>query len=191
MQIVFERDRDTASQTERKTDRGREYMGNLCKYNMHLILFCCLFLVQKLLSIRDERGQPCSFYALASRSMKALVCLLDHSTNTDSVICANGESLLHAAAKLGCIHLTRMLLAREILSTLVDHVEKDSGQAPLHIAAKYNHVEVAKEFLLYGAKIDRQDLTGSTPIFTAASKGHSKMLKVFLQHTGKVELTCR
>ena len=122
--------------------------------------------------------------------MKALVCLLDHSTNTDSIICANGESLLHAAAKLGCIHLTRMLLAREILSTLVDHVEKDSGQAPLHIAAKYNHVEIAKEFLLYGAKIDRQDLTGSTPIFTAASKGHSKMLKVFLQHTGKVELTC-
>lgn len=141
-----------------------------------------IFLVQRLLSMQDERGQPCIFYALESRSNKALACLLDHSKNADCVITANGESLLHVATRMGEVCLLRCLLDRDLFRNLVDHVDQEHGRTPLHIAAKYNHIEVAKELLLHGAKLDRQDTAGNTPIFMAASKGHALMLKVFLQH---------
>ncbi len=51
----------------------------------------------------DERGQPCIFYALESRSRKALVCLLKHVSDLKCVIAANGESVLHVATKMGDI----------------------------------------------------------------------------------------
>jgi hypothetical protein len=62
-----------------------------------------MFIVQRILAKNDERGQPCIFYALESRSQKALVCLLNHVRNTECVIADNGESLLHVATKMGDI----------------------------------------------------------------------------------------
>ena len=132
--------------------------------------------------MRDERGQPCIFYALESRSRKALAYLLEQVKNTECVIAANGESLLHMATKMGEIDILKGLLQHESVGDLVDHVENTNGRAPLHLAAKFNHVEIAKELLLHGAKLTRQDVTGKTPIFMAASKGHAALLEVFLQH---------
>ena len=65
---------------------------------------------------------------------------------------------------------------------MVDHVERENGRAPLHLAAQFNHIEIAKELLQDGAKLDREDITGKSPIYMAASGGHSDMLKVFLEH---------
>ena len=62
-----------------------------------------MFAVQELLAKNDERGQPCIFYALESRSQKALECLLPHVSESKCVIAANGESVLHVAAKMGDI----------------------------------------------------------------------------------------
>ena len=65
---------------------------------------------------------------------------------------------------------------------LVDHVERNNGRAPLHLAAKFNHVEIARELLQHGAKLDREDTTGKSPLYMAASGGHADILKVFLEH---------
>ena len=62
-----------------------------------------MFVVQELLAKNDERGQPCIFYALESRSQKALVCLLHHVSRSECVVAANGESVLHVATKMGDI----------------------------------------------------------------------------------------
>ena len=62
-----------------------------------------MFAVQELLAENDERGQPCIFYALESRSQKALVCLLHHVSESKCVVAANGESVLHVATKMGDI----------------------------------------------------------------------------------------
>ncbi len=62
-----------------------------------------MFAVQELLAKNDDRGQPCIFYALESRSQKALVCLLHHISQSNCVIAANGESVLHVATKMGDI----------------------------------------------------------------------------------------
>ncbi len=70
----------------------------------------------------------------------------------------------------------------------MDHVEQDNARAPLHLAAKFNHIEIAKELLLHGAKLDRKDIMGKSPIYIAASGGHADMLKVFLEH-GKTPIS--
>ena len=76
----------------------------------------------------------------------------------------------------------RLLLEQHDVVELVDHVEGENGRAPLHLAAKFNHIEIAKELLLHGAKLDREDIMGKSPIYMAASGGHADMLKVFLEH---------
>ena len=70
----------------------------------------------------------------------------------------------------------------DLAANLVDHVENQNGRTPLHLAAQLNHVDIARELLINGAKFDRKDVTGRTPIFMAASKGYSTMLRMFLHH---------
>ncbi|XP_028413558.1 transient receptor potential cation channel subfamily A member 1-like [Dendronephthya gigantea] len=138
--------------------------------------------VQRILATNDERGQPCIFYALESRSKNALACLLHHIKFTECVIAENGESVLHVATKMGDIDIVRRLLEEELVAHLVDHVEGENGRAPLHLAAWFNHIEIAQTLVKHGAKIDRPDITGKSPIYMAACSGHADMLRDFLEH---------
>ena len=76
----------------------------------------------------------------------------------------------------------RLLLEQRNVGELVNHLELENRRAPLHLAAKFNHIEIAKELLLHGAKLDQEDIMGKSPIYMAASGGHADMLKVFLEH---------
>ena len=60
-----------------------------------------MFIVQEVLGKKDERGQPCIFYALESRSRKALACILRHVQDTECITAENGETILHVATKIG------------------------------------------------------------------------------------------
>ena len=146
--------------------------------------------MQRLLSMQDERGRPCIFYALESRSKDALTCLLSVVKNTDCIIAANGESILHVATRMGDVEILKSLLLQEAVGQIIDHVEDVIGRTPLHLAARFNHVEIAKELLLHGARVDKEDNVGNTPILMAASNGHASMLEAFFQY-GKTTLsTC-
>ena len=132
--------------------------------------------------MQDERGQPCIFYALQSRSKNALKCLLSVAKNRECIIAANGESILHVATRMGDVEILKSLLVQEIVGNIVDHVERLNGRTPLHLAAIFNHVEIAKELLIHGARVDMQDKAGNTPILMAASNGHASMLEAFFQY---------
>ena len=83
---------------------------------------------------------------------------------------------------LSLTEILKKLLEHDLIVNLVDHVERENGRAPLHLAAKFNHVEIARELLSHGAKLDREDITGKSPLYMAASGGHAEMLRVFLEH---------
>ena len=46
----------------------------------------------------------------------------------------------------------------------VNHQSTRSGQTPLHLAAKYGYVDVAKCLLAHGARVDIRDPSGLTPL---------------------------
>lgn len=149
----------------------------------------CFSLVQTLLSMRDKHGQPCIFYALESRSKKALACLLRHVNDKACLIASNGETVLHVVTKIGDVDMLRSVLpVVDLVGDIMDRADDDNGRTPLHHAAKFNHVEIAKELLIHGAKLDLVDATGKTPIFMAASKGHASMLQIFVEHGKASEL---
>ena len=74
------------------------------------------------------------------------------------------------------------LLEKDIVAKMVNDVEMENWQAPLHLAAKFKHIEIAKELLQHGAKLDRPDINGQSPLYMAACVGYADMLKVFLGH---------
>ena len=137
------------------------------------------FVVQNLLAGRDERGRPCIFYALESRSKDVLQFLMSQIRDTECIVAADGESVLHIASRMGDVDIMRRLLKLDLAADLVDHQESENGRAPLHLAVMFNHIEIAKELLDHGARFDRQDITGRTQIFIAAYKGHSALREVF------------
>ncbi|XP_046848108.1 transient receptor potential cation channel subfamily A member 1-like [Xenia sp. Carnegie-2017] len=138
--------------------------------------------IQRLLSKTDERGQPCIFYALESRSLNSLTSLLNHVKDTKCVIAKNGESVLHVATRMGDVDFLRNLLQHDFIVDLVNHVEGVSRRSPLHFAATFNHVEIAKVLLEHGGKITEVDITDKCPLYIAANKGHANMLELFLKH---------
>ncbi|XP_046848681.1 transient receptor potential cation channel subfamily A member 1-like isoform X1 [Xenia sp. Carnegie-2017] len=138
--------------------------------------------IQRLLSRTDERGQPCIFYALESRSLNSLTSLLNHVKDTKCVIAKNGESVLHVATRMGDVDFLHNLLQHDFIVDLVNHVESVNGRSPLHFAATFNHVEIAKVLLEHGGKITEVDITERCPLYIAANKGHANMLELFLKH---------
>ncbi|XP_046864204.1 ankyrin-1-like [Xenia sp. Carnegie-2017] len=138
--------------------------------------------IQRLLSKRDERGRPCIFYALESRSLNSFSCLLNYIQETKCVIAENGETVLHVAAKIGDVYILRNLLEKDFVAELVNNVENINARSPLHFAAMHNNLNIAKEFLQHGGKITEDDMTEKSPLHIAAYEGHTKMLDLFLKH---------
>ncbi|XP_046848105.1 transient receptor potential cation channel subfamily A member 1-like [Xenia sp. Carnegie-2017] len=138
--------------------------------------------IQTLLSKTDERGQPCIFYALEWRSLNSLTSLLNYAKDPKCVIAKNGESVLHVATGMGDVAFLRNLLQHDIIVDLVNHVESVNARSPLHFAATFNHVEIAKVLLEHGGKITKVDIIRRCPVYIAAAKGHANMLELFLKH---------
>ena len=56
------------------------------------------------------------------------------------------------------------------------------GQTPLHVAARVDHVEMAKLLLAHGANVNEKDTQGKTPLFAAARKGSREMVELLVAH---------
>ena len=50
------------------------------------------------------------------------------------------------------------------------------GYTPLHLAARYGHLEVAILLIKKGARLDERDCTGATPVHVAACHNHANLI---------------
>ena len=51
------------------------------------------------------------------------------------------------------------------------------GYTPLHLAARYGHLEVATLLIRKGARLDERDCTGATPVHVAACHNHANLTR--------------
>jgi ankyrin repeat protein len=94
----------------------------------------------------------------------------------------DGWTLLHEAAKNGCLKVAEILI-----SSGADVNAKDTyGRTPLHRTVYWRHLEIIKILLAHGADVNAKDNEGLTPLHLAALWGHLEVAEVFLAHGADV-----
>ena len=62
------------------------------------------------------------------------------------------------------------------------------GSTPLHVAARYGHIQAAALLRKHGASVYARDCQGATPLHTAACHGHHKFLKWLLESIPSIDI---
>lgn len=129
---------------------------------------------------RRERGKARAFYA----SFVDAIGLEDSPPpppkGTGAGKVSAGQKALDREVRQyhGDVGVVRRLLAKD--PSLVNVVLDREGYTPLHVAALYGRVAIARAPIKAGADLDRRSRYGGTPLHTAACAGQSKVGKVLL-----------
>jgi ankyrin repeat protein len=99
----------------------------------------------------------------------------------------NGETSLHAAARLGETH------RKECATTLLKHgaqinIKDDGGDTPLHKAVLHNHYDMAVLLCEKGADTNIRNNALRTPVQIAIQNDNASMLELLVRYGGKIYL---
>ena len=109
----------------------------------------------------------------------------------DSAVTKDSTSALHEAIRFGHTRMANLLIARGADIAAQDH----HNQTPLHVAAKYNQLEIARVLLTQRQELQQQQLLqaqaidGYTPLHTAARYGRTAMAELLLDNHANIEAT--
>jgi ankyrin repeat protein len=104
--------------------------------------------------------------------------LLQNGANIDSID-NRGRTALYVAAIEGRSNIVSYLLDQGADPN--KGASWKSNQRPLHVAAEYGHVNVIRDLLRHGAKIDERTTMGETVLQYAAWYGRSAAVKLLLE----------
>ncbi len=93
------------------------------------------------------------------------------------------RTLLHLAAKDGCVEVVSRLVMRDDID--IDCGD-EWGDSALHYAAKYGHLDCVSMLVESGADIDARLSSEVTPMMLAAWKGHADVLEYLINMGGDV-----
>ncbi|KAG0425652.1 hypothetical protein HPB47_027205 [Ixodes persulcatus] len=107
---------------------------------------------------------------------------------------ANGEIPLHFAAREGHLRTTKLLLADD---SITDLLNKD-GESPLHVAVKNCHFPVVEALLEHWDKknadpeekkklTNQKNLNGWAPLLYACDAGHARAASLLIQNGARVD----
>ncbi|XP_047128184.1 poly [ADP-ribose] polymerase tankyrase-2 isoform X1 [Hydra vulgaris] len=99
-----------------------------------------------------------------------------------------GDAALLEAAKKGNLAKVMKLVTHQNINCR-DTLGRNS--TPLHLAAGYNHVEVAEYLLEFGADVNAQDKGGLIPLHNASSYGHVDIAALLIKYKADVNATDR
>jgi cytohesin len=92
---------------------------------------------------------------------------------------------LHYAAFCGLHDIAAFLIVEH--SQDVNARGFDKGEAPLHVALRCSHADIAQLLLEHGADAKAQNNRGRTPLFLASEGGHLEVVRVLLERGADVE----
>ena len=70
-------------------------------------------------------------------------------------------------------------------------LKKKSGFTPLHIAAHYGNVEIAKFLIMKGADVNFEARQNITPLHVAAKWGKANSVNLLLDNNAKIDAKTR
>ena len=122
-----------------------------------------------LASSRDDDGTSAVLVACEAGDRRVL----------DALLAAGPDLDVFDAAALGLVNQLEILLGLD--PTLAADVGRD-GATPLHLAARFGHVEAARRLLDAGADPLVSDATGATPAAVAAARGDQSLAALLRPH---------
>ena len=137
--------------------------------------------------VNDEAGSPPSFYAAQEGNIDNLKLFIENGANVNYIKNMHGVSvspsdieslildisLAFISAEVGSAEMTQILLNNE---ASFDE-ENIFGQKPIHIAAKYGHIELIQILLSHGAtKAD------NIALHHAAARNHTDLVEYLLKN---------
>ena len=135
--------------------------------------------------------------AVAAGHKKVVTRLLSEKHNALNCHDYSGRTPLHEAVRKNDLTIVNILLDKhsqmvkfkckhwqEVDETLLSWEELAEynadvchcGYTPLHLAARYGHLEVAILLIKKGARLDERDCTGATPVHVAACHKHANFI---------------
>lgn len=102
------------------------------------------------------------------------------------VNCAGCAPDIFQAVTQGNVSTVDRLLARN--PGLVRAREGKQGLTPLHVAAKYGHLQVVRTLLKHGAEVNATDKRGATPLFYAVESDQVAIARELLSHDAEVNI---
>ena len=135
--------------------------------------------------------------AVASGHNKVVTRLLSEKHNALNCQDYSGRTPLHEAVRKNDSTIVNILLDKqpqmvkykckhwqevdETLLSLEELAEYNAdvchcGYTPLHLAARYGHLEVAILLIRKGARLDERDCTGATPVHVASCHNHANLI---------------
>jgi ankyrin repeat protein len=97
-----------------------------------------------------------------------------------NVQAANGETVLHIAARVGDIDIIKRLLD---IPGIDLNVQDEVGQSPLHLSCGKGHISVVQTLLNDPfTHINARDAWRQTPLHLACKEGHLEIVRLLLNH---------
>lgn len=132
-------------------------------------------------NLQDNRGwTPIHEAAILSERSDCLKALLNWEPDNINYQTFLGETALLLACQHNNIKGAKLLLKESKCNV---NLPNNEGVSPLHVASNNKNLNVVKLLIVFGAKVDSQDLNGYTPLHETVSAG-----KCFQDHVDEVSL---
>lgn len=100
----------------------------------------------------------------------------------DQAYVGDGRLPIHGAAAVGNHALLRIFL----MAGADPNVRNATGETPLHLSARHGHLEVVRELIESGARVNEQTrYTHATPLMYAAELGRKQVIRALLASGAK------
>ena len=144
--------------------------------------------------------------AVASGHDQVVTRLLSEKHNALDCLDYSGRTPLHEAVKKNNMIIVNLLLEKQSRMIhnkckhwqklhLIDSSEReryyegvcDCGYTPLHVAARYDHHQLAALLIRKGARVDDRDCSGATPLHIAARYDHHQLAALLIRKGARVD----
>lgn len=121
-------------------------------------------------------------------NLNVLTYLLQKGTNPNTKN-ADGMTILHLAAGSGNMEVAEIILNNSYVRVDNKSSEKTGGNTALHLAVKYEHLDMVEYLCEKGASLNIKNDSGSTPLHCAAFTGNTAIIEYLLQKGAEIDAT--